>query len=213
MKSLSSVLIADVIHSRSQPRLRALLAEKLRQANTAHLRAGRLRLPYGVTAGDEFQGIPARIDLVPEIIFDLRRFLHPLSLRIAVGIGRIPGRIQRPVNRLDGEAFALARQAMDSLKRGRLHRYPALTAFRSPRQSFDRLANMVYGLNDTLLLGITETQWRTLNAYMRKRRVDRTARLLGVDESTASRNLRRARYWQLAEVADAMNSVLHAEWF
>ena len=54
MKKISSVLIADVIHSRREPRLRALLGEKLARATSAHLREKWIRVPYSVTAGDEF---------------------------------------------------------------------------------------------------------------------------------------------------------------
>jgi len=93
-----------------------------------------------------------------------------------------------------------------------LHRYPALTAFRSTRKSFDRIANLVYGLHDTLLADVTEPQWRTIDAYLAQQSVDRAARKLHVDISTASRNLKRAKYWQLAEVAESMRAILQDEW-
>ncbi len=212
MKHLSSVLIADVIHSRREPRLRALLGERLARATKAHLREKRIRVPYSVTAGDEFQVVPFRIDAIPELILDLRRRLRPFSLRIGVGIGDIRGPIRTPVNRLGGGAFVFARRAIEEVKRGSLHRYRTLTAFRSARKSFDRIANLVYGLNDTLLLDVTDAQWRTMNVYFTKGRVDRTARSLHLDISTASRSLKRGGYWQLAEVAGTMKAILQDEW-
>lgn len=212
MPSVNSVLIADVVLSSQEPRLRAMLRENLHRATQAHLREKRIRLPYAVTAGDEFQVVPAGIEAIPELIFDLRRLLRPLGLRIGVGIGRIHGPIKAPVNHLEGEAFVFARQAIDAVKRESLHRYPTLTAFRSARKSFDRIANLVYGLNDTLLLDVTDAQWRTIDVYFGKLRVDRTARKLKVDISTSSRNLKRGNYWQLAEVAATMKTLLRDEW-
>jgi hypothetical protein len=212
MKHSSSVLIADVIHSRREPRLRAMLGAKLVRATNAHLRAKWIRVPYAVTAGDEFQVVLSRIDALPELILDLRRRLRPFSLRIGVGIGDIRGPIRTPVNRLGGGAFIFARQAIEDVKQNSLYRYRTLTAFRSARKSFDRIANLVYGLNDTLLLDVTDAQWRTMDVYFTKRRVDRTARSLHLDISTASRNLKRGSYWQLAEVAGTMKSILRDEW-
>jgi hypothetical protein len=211
-KNISSVLIADVIHSRRELRLRALLGEKLGRATAAHLREKWIRVPYSVTAGDEFQVVPSRIETIPELILDLRRRMRPFSLRVGVGIGDIRGPIRTPVNRLHGEAFIFARQAIDDVKEGALYRYRTLTAFCSARKSFDRIANLVYGLNDTLLLDITDAQWRTMDAYFKKGRVDRTARSLHLDISTASRSLKRGSYWQLAEVASTMKAVLRDEW-
>jgi hypothetical protein len=212
MKSVYSVLIADVIHSRREKRLRTLLGDKLAQATRAHLREKWIRLPYSVTAGDEFQVVPYRIDAIPKLILDLRRRLRPFSLRIGVGIGDIRRPIRKPVNRLGGEAFIFARQAIDEVKRGSLYRYPTLTGFRSARKSFDRTANLVYGLNDTLLLAVTDAQWRTMDVYFTKGRVDRTAKRLRLDISTASRSLKRGGYWQMAEVAATMKEILRDEW-
>lgn len=212
MSTMQSVLIADVVHSRRRGQLRPILEARMREAGAAHRRSKLIRLPYAVTAGDEFQCLPASPAVIPDLIFDLRRRLRPLSLRVGIGIGAIQGRVEPPVNRLTGEAFARARAAIDAVKQGTLHRYPSLTAFRTPRESFDLIVNLVYGLSDTLLLRVTETQWRTMGAYREKRRVDRAAKRLRLDSSTASRNLKRAHYWQLAEAVAAMRSLLESEW-
>jgi len=210
MKRPAAVLIADVIQSTRQPHLRAMLTERLRTANAAHLREKRIRVPYAITAGDEFQVIASAIECVPELIFDLRRRMHPLHLRIGVGIGRVRVPIRTPVNRLAGEAFLFARRAIEDVKRGTLHRYPTLTAFHSSQPAFDGLINLVYGLNDTLVLTVTDAQWRAIDTYFAKKRVDRTARALKIDSSTASRSLRRGHYWQLAEVAESLKTLLRA---
>jgi SatD family (SatD) len=212
MNAHQCVLIADVIHSSRKGSLRALLADRLRRTTEAHLREKRIRVPYAVTAGDEFQVVAASLEGVPELILDLRRRMRPLGLRIGIGIGGIRGSVKAPVNRLVGEAFTRARQAIEAVKQGSLYRYPTLTSFRSARERFDRMANLVYGLNDTLFLSVTEAQWRTMEAYFQKRRVDRAAKRLRLDISTASRSLKRGHYWQLAEVAGTMKVFFRDEW-
>src|SRR6201987_6295526 len=117
MKSVQGVLIADVVHSSRRKHLSALLAEGLRRANRVHLKKKRIRVPYAVTAGDEFQTVVTSIEMVPHLIFDLRRRMRPLDLRIGIGIGTIQGRGRAPGNRLPGGAVAKAPQAIAGVKK------------------------------------------------------------------------------------------------
>jgi hypothetical protein len=200
------VLIADVVESRSHLHLRSSLSEKLRIASIAQLDDKLIRVPYAVTAGDEFQTIAPRLESIPKLILDLRRRLQPLQLRIGIGIGAIPGPIRPPVNRLAGQAFEFARTAINQIKETR--KYPTLTAFRSPNPELDEIANLVYGLHDTLLRQISTKQWETIAIYLIKNRVDYTAKALSIDISTASRNLKRGYFWQIERTTIVMESVL-----
>ena len=204
---LHGVLIADVVESRSRAHLRSFLNEKLRIASIAQIGDKLVRIPYAVTAGDEFQTIAARVDSIPKLILDLRRRLHPLQLRIGIGIGAIQGPIRPPVNRIAGQAFEFARAAINEIKETR--KYPTLTAFRSHHPDFDEIANLVYGLHDTLLRQITPKQWETIATYLIKNRVDYTAKALAIDISTASRNLKRGYFWQIEHTAVVMEGVIH----
>jgi hypothetical protein len=204
--TLYGVLIADVVESRSRARLRASLNEKLRIASVAQMSDKLVRIPYAVTAGDEFQTIATRVDSIPKLILDLRRRLNPLQLRIGVGIGEIQGPIRPPVNRITGQAFEFARAAISEIRETR--KYPTLTAFRSHRADFNEIANLIYGLHDTLLRQITAKQWETIATYLIKNRVDYTAKALSIDISTASRNLKRGYFWQIEHTALVMEGVL-----
>jgi hypothetical protein len=113
----AAVLIADVVKSSSLHELRLLLGQKLAAASREHLKRKWIRLPYSVTAGDEFQTIGLSQANIPELILDLRIRLLPLNLRIGVGFGAVPVRVEPPVNRMGGPAFVLARAALESLKR------------------------------------------------------------------------------------------------
>jgi len=207
-KGIWGVLIADVVRSRSTPGLRSLLSSKLRTATRTHLAQKRIRLPYAVTAGDEFQTIAAELSAVPGLVFDLRRQLRPIQLRIGIGIGPIPGRLRPPVNQLGGPAFQMARQAIEETKSGRAHRFEAYTAFRSANRDFDRIANLVYGLHDALVWNLTEKQWQAIDAYVSRRRVDLAARALRVSVSTASRSLKRGHFWHIEETIDSMAKII-----
>ena len=200
------VLIADVVESRSHAHLRSSLNEKLRIASIAQLDDKLIRVPYAVTAGDEFQTIAPRVDSIPKLILDLRRRLQPLQLRIGIGIGAIQRPMRPPVNRIAGQAFEFARAAINQIKETR--KYPTLTAFRSHNSEFDEIANLVYGLHDTLLRQISAKQWETIAIYLIKNRVDYTAKALSIDISTASRNLKRGYFWQIEHTTVVMESVL-----
>jgi hypothetical protein len=111
-----------------------------------------------------------------------------------------------PVNRIAGEAFEFARAAINEINEAR--KYPTLTAFRSTNFEFDEIANLIYGLHDTLLRHITAKQWETIATYLVKDRVDYTAKALSIDISTASRNLKRGYFWQIEHTAVVMETVL-----
>lgn len=207
-KTLYGVVLADVVASRSTTRLRALLGDRLRIAGKEQLDR-LIRIPYAVTAGDEFQVIALQLERIPTLIFDLRRRLFPLRLRIGVGIGKVEGQIRRPVNRISGEAFENARIAITETKAN--YKYPRLTCFRSNREEFDRMANLVYGLHDTLAGQTTPKQWETIAVYWNKNRVDQTAKAMKLDRSTVSRNLRRSYFWQMKDSIAVMEQFIHEE--
>jgi hypothetical protein len=204
--NLHGVLIADVVASRSTADLRSRLNEKLRMASIAQLDEQLIRLPYAITAGDEFQVVSARLERIPKLILDLRRRLLPFRLRIGIGIGMIDGQIRPPVNRIGGEAFENARKAIVKIKAQR--KYPTLTILHSNKESFDRVANLIYGLHDTLMRRTTAKQWETIAVYLIKNRVDFTAKALKIDRSTASRNLRRGFFWQMEETVLVMEEFI-----
>jgi hypothetical protein len=205
---LYAVVIADVVASGARGDVRALLGKKLATASDKHLRQKLIRLPYSVTAGDEFQTVTSNLPALPALILDLRSALQPLSLRIGVGIGSISDRIQPPVNRLGGEAFRFARTAMEELKAKRLFKFDVLTAFASHNEHFDRTINLLYGLHDTLVLKITPKQWVAIREFHERPTLEQSAKRLHLDVSTVSRNLKRGYYWQLAETAKVAGALI-----
>jgi hypothetical protein len=207
-----AVLIADVVGSRARRNLRALLGQRLELASRAHLRGRYIRLPYAITAGDEFQTIVRSYARLPELIFDLRERVWPLRLRVGIGIGGVPGRLRGPVNRLGGEAFQFARTALEGVKRGEGNKFKVLTGFKTKDAVFDSTANLIYALQDTLLMKITEKQWETIAVFRKKRRLQTTAKAMRLDMSTVSRNLKRGYFWQVEETMKGMKMLMEERW-
>jgi hypothetical protein len=206
---LWGVIVSDVVASSRTQDLRSVLSAKLRIAAMAHLEEKRIRLPYAVTAGDEFQTVAGELRQIPGLLFDLRRRMRPLQLRIGIGVGLISGRLRPPVNQLGGQAFEFARMAIEEAKEGRAHSGKN-TRFRSENGQFDLVANLIYNLHDTLVGNLSEKQWETVDAYLAKGRVDLAARALKINASTASRNLSRSHFWQSLETVDTMKEII--EW-
>ena len=75
-EKLFGVIVADVVGSSRTRDLRSVLGARLRRVTTAHLHEKRIRLPYAVTAGDEFQTVAHDLSQIPGLLFDLRRRLR-----------------------------------------------------------------------------------------------------------------------------------------
>lgn len=203
------VLVADVVGSTRTQDMRSVLGPKLRIATMAHLQEKRIRLPYAVTAGDEFQTVASELHQIPALLFDLRRRIRPLRLRIGIGIGTITGRLRPPVNQLTGQAFEFARAAIEKAKEARAHS-DRTTSFQSTNKQFDLLADLVYSLRDALVGNPSEKQWETIDAFIAKGRVDLAARSLELNSSTVSRNLSRSHFWQSLETIEVMKEVIES---
>ena len=206
-EKLWAVIVADVVGSSRTRGLRSVLGVRLRLVTSTHLREGRIRLPYAVTAGDEFQTVAHDLSQIPGLLFDLRRRMRPLQLRIGIGIGRIAGHLRPPVNQLGGQAFEFARTAIGETKEGRLHS-GKVTRFHSESEEFDLVANLIYNLHDALVGQLSEKQWRTVDAYLAKGRVDLAAKTLRINASTASRNLSRSHLRQTLEMMESMKKII-----
>jgi len=135
--------------------------------------------------------------------------MRPLRLRMGIGIGLISGRLRRPVNELGGQAFEFARIAMEETREGPSH-FQKKTRFHSANEEFDVVANLVYALHDALVGDLSDKQWETVDAYLAKKRVDLTARVLKINASTASRNLARSHFWHSLETINGMKRIIES---
>jgi|ERR1700730_8935065 len=205
-QSLYAVITADISGSRNVDDFRKARDRKLRPLTKQHMLQKLIVSEYAVTAWDEFEGL-TRPRNVPSILLDLRRHFYPLGLWIGVGIGTVSDPHRKPINVFaGGEAFERAREAVNEIKTKR-NKSRRLTAFLSGNEEFDLVANTIYHLHDTLIQNISPKQWQTINIQMSVKSQELTARKLGLDESTVSRNLRRGFYTQVEETRLTMESL------
>jgi hypothetical protein len=209
--STNPVVLADVVDSRSIQEFRTLRDRRLAELSHRHREHGVTLASYAVTSWDEFQNVCAAPRDLPRMIWDLRCAFRPHSLWIAVGFGEIDWRPQEnePLNlSATGEAFEHARRAMAILEQEGSAKYTRLTAFSGSDPLIVDLLDITYRLHDTLIQKITERQWETILAQQQTGHREETAARLGIDESTVSRNLKRAYWWQIQDTLELLPKAL-----
>jgi hypothetical protein len=208
-----AVLLADIIGSRKMKGFRQIRDAKIDFVSKQHLLYQFVRYQYAVTAGDEFQNVLSAVEHIPRVVFDLRCEFYPIGLWIGIGIGEVEAlpKKDEAVNVAGiGEAFELAREAMNELKGGAAQKYRFLTALRSTEPLFDLSVNLTYRLHDTLLLRISDSQWKTILVQRQTHSQSETAAQLGVAGSTVSRTLQRGFYWQLEDTMSTLTKQIRA---
>ncbi len=204
-----AALTADVVGSRTMEGFASRWPRILARLSQRHLKRGWIEQPYQTTAWDEFQNLTTNVVSLPRMLLDMRRFLAPVAVRVGIGIGRIDRTgARRPINEsAGGPAFESAREALNEL-RDTTEKYPRLTGIRTGDVELDRLLRMIWDLNDTLLLRVTPRQWVTVQSVLSSPTRTQAARALGIRESTITRNLQRAFYWQTERCAAEMEAIL-----
>jgi hypothetical protein len=199
------------MNSRDVARFKDVRDSKLDALSKAHRASGWIAAAYAVTAWDEFQGLTAAIDAAPRAMWSLVTAFYPLHLRIGIGIGEVVTEFadHAPLNEAaTGEAFFRARAALDLVKHGRDPRYDPSSQADSGEREVDLFLNSTLHLLDALVARATPSQWEVILEYERLGRQDRVAAKLGKAESTISRALKRAYYWQMIEAIESMTEFL-----
>jgi hypothetical protein len=199
------------MNSRDVARFKDVRDTKLGGLSKAHRAAGWMAAPYAVTAWDEFQGLTAAVGSAPLAVWSLITAFYPLHLRIGIGIGAVKTELANdaPLNQAaTGEAFFRARAALDLVRHGRDPRYDPSSQADTGERTVDLFLNTTLHLLDALVARATPLQWEVILEYERVGRQDRVAAKLGKAESTVSRALKRAYYWQMIEAVTSMSEYL-----
>jgi len=211
VNTIQAVILCDVRESRRQSDFRHLRDSTLEELSARHLGEGWIRLPYAVTAWDEFQGLTREIHAAPRIIWSLITEFHPLRLQIGIGIGNVEVDLDNDARLNEaatGEAFFRARNALNTTKKGRDNKHKVSSQADSGNRSVDIFLNTTLHLLDTLVSKATSSQWEVILEYEKLGQQDRVAEKLGKADSTVSRSLRRSHYWQMIEAVEAMAEFL-----
>lgn len=195
-------LIADVADSRRIADFPEQRDRLLTRLSRRHRENGWTRFDYAVTAWDEFQGLIDQPAALPRVVWDFWWTFRPWSLRLALGIGPVDQMAgageAMPLNQaVTGEAFYRARAALDALDSPRHGLSRVHLQVGAPEDGRAVACNAVLRLADALVQDITERQWEIISQYERSGKQTEVAAAVGVAESTVSRSLASARYWEL----------------
>jgi hypothetical protein len=204
-------LIIDVADSRRIKDFAAQRDDLLAALSDRHRRKGWVDADYAVSAWDEFQGLVIAPASLPSLIWDILLAVYPVSLRIAVGGGKVErhGNGDPPINQsVTGEAFYLAREAMEGLRKPRRGAVQTRIAMRWNEPLIEAAGNGILRLVDVLVARITRKQWEVIAMFEEVRKQADVATALEKSESTVSRSLASANYWEIRASLDDLEAVL-----
>lgn len=203
-----AVITADIIDSRSQADLVALLKNQLSEL---HSRA--LLTAFTTSRGDEIQAVCKDLSGLPIVIRHLRYICLPLKLRVAVGIGEIdvsaetgPGMSSWEMN---GPAFYAARNALNHLK-NKQGKTPA-TWVDSQDPDFDLTVNTIYSLYDLIINQWTQRQWTTIQTYEVQATLQKTALIFNVSWQNVQK-ICKAGHWETLKTTEDNLARLFEHW-
>jgi hypothetical protein len=205
------VITGDVQNSRAVRDFPRRRDRVLAQLSKSQRDRGWVDADYAVTAWDEFQMLLIRPEALPWAVWEIYRAFQPaMALRLGIGGGRVERTsATAPINETaTGEAFILAREALERLASPRRGAGQARLAVATCSATLTHALGAALRLVDVLAADITETQWRVISAFERYGRQDRVARALGRNESTISRSLAAARYWDLQATLTDLEALL-----
>ncbi len=207
-------LIADVRTSRRLSDFAGRRDQALAALSARLLNLGALDASFAVTAWDEFQALLVDPVRLPDVLWDIYKTFQPMQLRIALGGGAVmrqPGSPE-PINETaTGPAFVAAREALEAISSPRRGAGQAMIEVCWPEHWLEPALNAALKPLDVLIGRISTTQWRVIEAYEALGRQDKVAEQLGRNESTISRNLTAAHYWDIKMALDDVQKLLHLQ--
>ncbi|MGD8401573.1 MAG: SatD family protein [Bacillota bacterium] len=192
-----AVITADIIDSRRQADLVALLKPQLGELNSRALLT-----TFAISRGDEIQAVCKEPAALPRLIRHLRYLCLPLQLRVAVGIGIIDdlgtdcGVSSWEMN---GPAFYAARNALDQMKKAQ-RKTPA-TLIASGEPCFDLTINTIYSLYDLIINQWTPRQWTTVQTYEVQATLQKTAEAFNVSWQNIQK-ICKAAHWETLKATE-----------
>lgn len=206
-------IIGDIIQSRHLTG-RDLFQRRLETIMTraSEMFEGGLAARWVITAGDEFQGLYSaaaapELPRVTEFLFDS---LHPVGIRLGIGVGGLSTDLKLEAVGMDGPCFHRARAALDFAKRRR-----KLVAVAGAEGVSSSLTDL-WDLYAKMAAGRTPAQRRAAEAYKKTGNQYRAAEQLGVSQATVSAHLSRAMFFEgeatLNHMGRALAAFAEGEW-
>jgi len=214
--NIFAVITADVVDSKENEILKnkewsntkEYLDKKINELNLK-LEMNNLGIFTRVTAsrGDEIQVVCKDLKNLPVLIRWLRFYFLPLKLRVGIGIGSIEyfSSINNYNNNplyndswdMNGEAFYLARKALNSLKEEK----DITTCIRLEEEYSTIVLQTIYDLMDGYMRKWTKSQWMSIHAYSENDTYDYAAKELAISATGVYKNCYSAN-WKIVHKAE-----------
>ncbi len=198
-----AVLTADIIDSKRASRIDLQLKPQLSRLNYPFLAT-----PFALFRGDEIQGVCTDAAQLPRLIRELRYYCRPFRVRLGVGIGTAEeNEFAASSWEMNGEAFFLARNALDYLSK---NKFPG-TCFRTNDPLLDLALNTVYRLLDAIIVNWTEAQWEAVHSYQHFGTYIRTAEVLGIARQNVQKRCYAAKWNEIRQAEESVSKLLSLE--
>lgn len=162
-----------------------------------------LAVPFGITLGDEFQGLVKEPAACPRITHYLRLLIHPLECRVGVGIGEIASPLAASTSEMEGPAFSRSRAAIEKARRTNRR-----TVYESGIDALDTAANTISLLVDLIEAEWTDKQWEAVRAYTTHGNLARAGRELGITAQGVERRLQSTHWREIAEAVESLSILI-----
>ncbi|MGI6507929.1 MAG: SatD family protein [Saccharofermentanales bacterium] len=220
-------IIADIKKSKSTQN-RDIIQEKIRHTlNRVNEKyEDVIASKFTVSSGDSFQGLLKNGNQVMNIILEIDLELYPelfaashhSGIRYGIGIGTLDTELyEEDSNLVDGNAYHMARNSVDAVKKSESSRERIVTNFRVSKEGEEdkedlHLMNSLLSLVSIIKNKWTEDQARVIRMYIENDYGQLpTADKLEKSQSTISRSLERSSFYSIKESIDALNQSIEKE--
>ena len=210
-------IIGDIIQSKQETKranIQLKLEKTLKKINLEF--SSDISANFGITLGDEFQGLLHNPRNVLAMLETIEMDLAPVKIRFGIGIGTITTTtIERyyPLG-ADGPAYHNARNMIDQLKdiekKKKKEQYSYL--LKSNRNDFDILINALFSQLHLQKSSWTARQTEIIQVYHKVPNQTEVANTLGITQSTVQKGLAAAGYYyyenSLNAIQESLNTIV-----
>lgn len=166
-----------------------------------------------ITLGDEFQGLLKRGKNVIKIVEQIQLNMHPIAIRFGIGIGAVTTEINYDMSiGADGPTYYKAREAIEFLKENELKNKTYVSDIRveveEDTNQITDMINTILSLLTVLKENWTDRQREIILDFLKNQDSQKkTAKRLGIVQSTVQRGLKGGNYYTYKEAIDTLNHV------
>lgn len=164
-----------------------------------------MAVAFGVTIGDEFQGLLHSLPASYRIAQEVERALYPVRVVVGVGVGLINTGLADTTREMDGECFHLSREALETAKAEKQS-----ILFQTGNELIDEAVNTIVRLIDTIRRDWKDLHYRRAWAYEEMRAVEKVAHSEGVTPQAVWETLKKASVEEVERARQTIGSLLRS---